>query len=80
MIESLCQAYHWPLEVAMKLTTPQTIMLNHASWVNYENADRKSKAKRDKDGVSNDEVRQERNNVESMSPENLSKYLAVPFN
>lgn len=64
----------------MKLTTPQTIMLNHASWVNYENADRKSKAKRERDGSIDQEVQEERNHVDGLSPENLSKYLAMPFN
>jgi hypothetical protein len=34
MVDQLCQAYHWPFDKAMKMTMPQIIMLNHASWVN----------------------------------------------
>jgi hypothetical protein len=43
MVDQLCQAYHWPFEAAMKMTMPQIILLNHASWVNnkrYETPDK----------------------------------------
>lgn len=31
IIASLCEAYHWTLEEAFKLTTPQIILLSHIS-------------------------------------------------
>ena len=31
MISSLCEAYHWTVEEAFKLTTPQIVLLCHAS-------------------------------------------------
>ena len=31
MIGSLCEAYHWTLDEAFKLTTPQIILLCHVS-------------------------------------------------
>ena len=31
----------------MRLTMPQSIMLNHAAWVNYERMDKRVKAKGD---------------------------------
>lgn len=36
MVEQLCQAYHWTLGEAMRLTVPQIVMLGHAAWVNYK--------------------------------------------
>lgn len=34
LIDSLCQAYHWTLPDAFRLTLPQVLMLNHAAKVN----------------------------------------------
>lgn len=50
LIGGLCEAYHWTVQDAMKLTMPQIIMLNHAAWVNKERAERRHAAKRDKEG------------------------------
>lgn len=39
LIDQLCQAYHWTLPEAMRLTWPQILMLNHAAWVNGKRFD-----------------------------------------
>lgn len=43
ILDSLAQAYHWSHQDMMKLTMPQIIMYNHASWVNRENYERRRK-------------------------------------
>jgi hypothetical protein len=69
MISSLCEAYHWTYEEAMRRTLPQIIMLNHAAWVNHERMEleleaesgesggtgryKKRKKNEDPDGVTN---------------------------
>lgn len=79
MVESLCQAYHWPLEKAMNLTLPQMIMLNHASWVNHENSERRFKAKRKWEESTNRLESQQQDALDKMSPQELSAYLSAPF-
>lgn len=44
MIHSVCSAYHWTYEEAMKRTLPQIIMLNHAASVVGERMSRKYKS------------------------------------
>jgi hypothetical protein len=36
LIDNLCQAYHWTIGEAFRLTLPQIIMLNHAAKVNHD--------------------------------------------
>lgn len=36
LLDNLCQAYHWTLDEAMRLTVPQILMLSHAAKVNYD--------------------------------------------
>jgi len=51
LIDGLCQAYHWSLTDALRLTVPQVLMLNHAAWVNQKRSEERVKAKEaDKDG------------------------------
>ena len=45
MISSLCEAYHWTVEEAFKLTTPQIILLCHASSEQYKRIKSKYPAK-----------------------------------
>jgi hypothetical protein len=81
VVSSLCEAYHWTLAEAMKLTMPQIIMLNHASWVNRENAERRYNAKSKKKNVGLGEQvwQQEQEKVENMEPAQLSTYLSTIF-
>lgn len=59
-----------------KLTMPQIIMLNHAAYVNRENADRRYKAKNANNKVTSDPlVAMEESKLDSMSPAELSHYL-----
>lgn len=63
---------------AAKLTMPQIIMLNHAAWVNKENADRRYEAKK-KTTPDDPVIQAEEDKLSQMSPAELSMYLASPF-
>lgn len=61
MIDSLCQAYHWTVDEAFRMTMPQILMLNHAARVNHDrmmenmDKDRKVKDKEDMEAKKRDE-------------------------
>jgi hypothetical protein len=63
----------------MKLTMPQLIMLNHAAWVNRENADRSYEAKHRRSKPEDMIWQQEQQKVETMDGKELSMYLTQPF-
>lgn len=74
LLSSLCEAYHWTVAEACKLTIPQILMLNHAAWVNHENSERKYNAKKPKNVdplVSAEEQR-----LNEMSPDQLTRYMS----
>jgi hypothetical protein len=52
MIDGLCQAYHWTLPEAMKLTLPQILLFNHAASVNGRRMDNKQEARKKQDETS----------------------------
>jgi hypothetical protein len=76
VLASLCEAYGWTLPEAMQLTLPQIILLNHATYVNRENMERKFDAKKQlEDNGETDEVRADRSRVGDMKSEDLVGYV-----
>lgn len=76
VLASLCEAYGWTLQEAMQLTLPQIILLNHATYVNRENLERKMDAKKQlEDNGETDEARADRKRVGDMKSEDLVGYV-----